>query len=308
MLCMASCASDTQPVVQASSDTTAGGSAETTTSATSVVPAEIVYAADAIPGLGRSSDAQFRDEFLAAYQVYRRELALHRCMDDQDISYALQVDYPGSFEPLLSDSINALGNFEPMVSDPVRALEVGPVEFTDASTIVVERVNLSFFDAVAWNEDQAAALGDRWWLARYGITLSEIDVAGEEGFGSGGCEANYWAAVESVWDLRNEIRPFLDAYPTAAQEQSFTDCREEFGFVAESLGDLEGSDAESEGGVFEECLQRWDAAGQSARQTVEQDEVVAEVEVRFATQIAGQRQQLADAMADPIFLALIKAL
>ena len=86
---------------------------------------------------------------------------------------------------------------------------------------VVVRINLDLSDSVCWNEHQAAEIGDRWWLARYGVTLAEIDVAGEEGIGHGGCEADYWSAVPSVWDLRDNLRPFVDAYPRALQEESF---------------------------------------------------------------------------------------
>lgn len=311
MLFAASCGNDAGPVAepQATATATISSDAEpTSTSAAAPAPAVVTYAADVLPGLGRSVDAQVRDDFLAAYQVYRRELALHRCMAEEDIVYAVQVDYPSLLEPLLGASIDAISGFEPLVTDLERAVENGPVEFTDESAMTVERINLDLSDSIRWNEDQAAELGDRWWLARYGVSLADIDVAGEEGFGREGCEAMYWSAVPSIWDVRNEIRPFIDAYPAAAQEQSFEECREEFRFAAESLGDLEGSGAGFESGVFDECLSRWDTAGRVARQTVEQGEVVVDVEVRFAAEIAEQRQQLADAMVDPHFLALLQAL
>ena len=310
MLCVASCGNGVLTVTDAPKETTtqAPSVPDVTTSSTTTTSAPttpvVTHVADVLPGLGRSLDAQVRDEFLAAYQTYLRELGLHRCMADQNIRYALQVDYPSPFEPLL----DAIGGVDPLVSDLVRADEHGPIEFSDEAKMVVERINLDLSDAIAWNEDQAAELGDRWWRARYDVTLAEIDVAGEEGFGSQGCEENYWSAVPSLWDLRDTLRPFVDAYPKALQEESFLECRREFGFSAENLGELEGLEGGSEGGLFEECLRRWDAAGQAARQTVEQGEVVAELEVRFAEEIAEQRRQLADAMVDPNFLALLQAL
>lgn len=307
-----SCGNGSLPVADAPVETVTQtpSDPDPTTSATTtpVTTTEVTHASDVLPGLGRSLDAQARDEFLAAYQVYLRELELHRCMADQNIQYAVQVDYPSSFEPLLGAAIDAQDGLDPLVSDLERTKENGPIEFADESKAVVVRINLDLSDSILWNEDQAAEIGDRWWLARYGVTLSEIDVAGEEGFGRGGCEADYWSAVPSVWELRDKLRPFVDAYPKALQEQSFQDCRQEFGFSAESLGDLEETDGGSEGGLFEECLRRWDAAGQAARQTVEQGEVVAELEVRFAQEIAEQRMLLVDATTDPNFLALLQAL
>ncbi len=304
MLCAAGCGSDALSLAEAPAETTTQASDPETSSTT--IATEDSYAADVLPGLGRSLEAQARDEFLAAYQVYLREIGLHRCMAEHDIQYAVQVDYPGSFEPLLGTSIDAQGGLDPLVSDLDRAEAEGPIVFADKSKTVVERINLNLTESISWNEDQAAELGDRWWMARYGVTRSDIDAAEEEGFDPKGCEAHYWSAVPSIWELRNTLRPFVDAYPKTMQEQSFQDCRQEFGFAAENLGELEGSATSSGGGFLEECLARWDAAGQEARQTVEQNEVVAELKVRFAQEIAEQNNQLAEAIADPNFLALVQ--
>ncbi len=278
----------------------------TTTLAPPEPSVDPTYPLDRIPGLGRSPAASDRDMFLATYQAYQREVVLHRCMAENEVAYAPYFSGLFPMTALLRAAPTAT-DLEPVQTDLERMQIEGPVLL--ASDGSVQRFNMSPVDAGKWNDDEAKRIGDEWWLARYGITAAEAAASGEAGFGQSGCEANYWGAIPSVWDLRRAVQSVVDDdtgpdSPQAAKDASFERCREEFGFAEEDLGELEGSGSP----FFEVCLERWDAAGQLALQSQSQEDLALAIEDRFASEIQDQRDQLQAAESDRVFLAFALAL
>ena len=294
-------------VVEPDTESTTTALPAQSTTVTSVANPIAVDPADRLPGLGRSAAAVARDSFLAGYQVYLRELGLHECMQAAGFEYALEAEFSDpSFARALREAAEGAGNLGPLESDEERAELFGPVEFDQESGEVI-RVNLDSMAAMEWNARVAQDSGDSWWLARYGFTAAEVEFAeSEAGIEPGGCDEHYWEGAQSVWDLRNKMRPLIDDVVKLRQAVSFEECRSEFGLKSVDLGELEGS-ASGEFEFFEECLARWDDAVQSARLTDERELAVQEVEALFADEIEEQKAQLDRASSDVWFISLLLA-
>lgn len=150
-----------------------------------------VHPFDSVPGLGRSPDAVLRDDAIAYWEAWKRDLEVQECMSSQGFVWEPEAAYP------------------PEVADDVAEyLGVVPLRSGSRDT------------AVARNDRRAAALGaavrDRYFKALLGESAAAIDFLeksggrlppGESaaGFATGGCRGEVDAAVGSVWDLRRDL-------------------------------------------------------------------------------------------------------
>jgi hypothetical protein len=150
---------------------------------------------DAYPGFGRSPDAMLRDDIIAYWEAYQREVVVADCMADAGFSYAPAVAYP-------TDAMTRVAENLPTADvEPAARATVSPDEQNRAT-------------------ERALAPGDRdrYYQALYGETAADIDAAARDGaapdgqgaaFATGGCAGRAHDAVPSVWDARRATGPAL---------------------------------------------------------------------------------------------------
>jgi hypothetical protein len=155
---------------------------------------------DQYPGFGQSPEAVLRDETIAYWEAFQRELLIRECMGEAGFDYA-----------------------------PAAAFPVGDLREVAGGLRVQDRVS-PFASAgprspAAWNREYEAGLsgGDRErynqaLLGESAADVAETDRTGvvPEGrradeFATGGCFGRAEAAVPSVWDARRELATEVDA-------------------------------------------------------------------------------------------------
>jgi hypothetical protein len=185
-----------------------------------------VHPFDSVPGLGRSPDAVLRDDAIAYWEAWKRDLEVQECMSAQGFVWEPEAAYPPE---VAGDVANYLG--------------VAPLRSGSRDT------------AVARNDRRATALGaavrDRYFRALLGESAAAIDFLEESGgqlppgksaagFATGGCRGEADAAVGSVWDLRRDLSDDMtSALDEARSAPDFVDAQDEYQRCVERHG-LEG--------------------------------------------------------------------
>ena len=174
-----------------------------------------VHLLDSIPGLGRSPDAVLRDDAIAYWEAWKRDLEVQECMSAQGFVWEPEAAYP------------------PEVADDVaRYLGVAPLRSGSRDTAVVR------------NDRRATALGaavrNRYFRTLLGESAAAIDFLeksggqlppGESaaGFATGGCRGKADAAVGSVWDLRRDLSDDMASLLDEARSApDFVDAQDEY--------------------------------------------------------------------------------
>jgi hypothetical protein len=150
---------------------------------------------DAYPGFGRSPQAMLRDDTIAYWEAYQREVFVADCMADAGFSYAPAVAYP-------TEAMQR-------VAENVRPPEVEARARAAASPEEQNRV-----------DEQALPPADRDLYHRtlVGETAADIDAAARDGaapdgqgadFATGGCVGQAHDAIPSIWDARRAMGPAL---------------------------------------------------------------------------------------------------
>ena len=142
-------------------------------------------------GFGRTPEAMLRDDTIANWEAYQRELVVAECMEEAGLSYAPAVAYPTAARRQVAENLPA-----PEIEPGAPAAE-SPDEQNRAY-------------------EQALSPGERDHYTRtlYGETAADIDAAAVEGaapdgrgtdFATGGCTGRARAAVPSLWDARRAM-------------------------------------------------------------------------------------------------------
>jgi hypothetical protein len=152
------------------------------------------YALDAYPGFGRTPQAMVRDDTIAYWEAYRRELVVADCMADAGFSYTPAVAYP-------TGAIQRIAENLPAPDGEAAAPATRPDEQNRAY-------------------EQALAPGDRdgYFRTLSGETAADIDAAARTGaapdgrgadFATSGCLGTAHDTIPSIWDARRAVAPSL---------------------------------------------------------------------------------------------------
>lgn len=149
------------------------------------------YRLDAYAGFGRTPEAMLRDDTIAYWEAYQRELVVAECMTGAGFDYAPAVAYPTEALERVAENL------------PTPAVRAG------ASPHEENR---------AYEETLSAGDRDRYHRTLHGETAADIDAAAVEGaapdgqgadFATGGCVGQADDEIGSVWDARRAMAPSL---------------------------------------------------------------------------------------------------
>jgi hypothetical protein len=150
---------------------------------------------DAYPGFGRTAQAMLRDDTIAYWEAYQRELVVVDCMEEAGLSYAPDVAYPTAAMRRVAEN-----------------LPTAEIEPDAPAAVPPDDQNRAYEGALPSGER------DRYTRTLYGETAADIDAAALEGaapdgrgtdFATGGCRGRARAAVASLWDARRVLAPAL---------------------------------------------------------------------------------------------------
>jgi hypothetical protein len=146
-------------------------------------------------GFGRTRQAMLRDDTIAYWEAYQRELVVAGCMEEAGLSYAPAVAYPTAAMRRVAENLPT-----PQI-EPDAPAAASPDE-----------QNRAYERALSPGER------DRYTRTLYGETAADIDAAALEGaapdgrgtdFATGGCTGRARAGVPSLWDARRAIASAL---------------------------------------------------------------------------------------------------
>lgn len=205
----------------------------------------------AVPGFGLSDREVLRDDTLAFYEAYRRDLPVQQCMAARNFSWTVEAPYP-------QEAIGAIAA-ELAVSDGAPPVEPGSGNRTAL-------------------ENLAASAGEEYFVALYGAPESVVKEALQEGLdltaipgASESCLGKRRNAP-SIWELPAELEPALmrsrDAFRGTSEHQAFLDdaaaCAADFGLpevVDEASADeayARGVDAHKVEELEVQCKEGWE--------------------------------------------------
>lgn len=243
---------------------------------------------DDVPGYGRSADATARDDALAYWEAYRREVVVADCMGEAGFDYELDVQYPSPA------TVEVAKYLEVPTDGAKRALEPGVQNAAHAG-------------------DLAATAAEDYWQTLVGESTEAMERAANdesvetepgETFGTGGCVGEAAEEIGSIWERRDDIIS-IDAFYAevraapeyASVRQEYGKCTEDLtGFSASSPGDLEeavaaGTAPASHVEALEACLSTWDAGSNAVSVAVAE-----RLEQSLAEELDGQKERYAAAL------------
>jgi hypothetical protein len=152
---------------------------------------EAIDALDTHPGFGQSPRAMLRDDTIAYWEAYRRELVVAACMNDAGFDHTPDVAFPTEAMQRVAESLAA---DDPGSSARGRAR---PAEQNRA-----------------YERGLSAGERDRYHRTLHGETAADVDAASRDGvapdgrgadFATGGCVGEAATAVPSVWGARRAL-------------------------------------------------------------------------------------------------------
>lgn len=221
----------------------------------------------AIPGFGKNADAMRRDDTIALWEAYRREVLIIDCMRDAELDYA-------------------------------------PTELATRGQRRQSAIHLGLPEpsAAAQTVPESRPDSDAYWMTLAGITAQEAS----EGRGDevGGCIGTAWDALPGLWELKRTLSEAqADMFERVQEHPALELARAEFLTCTDQLGmaGLAGPEDVDElvasGGSVEQAMTALDTCmpAYERRQAV----AVAAAELSFvATHPALEKQRVAYADAD----------
>lgn len=277
------------------------GADDSTAGLTVQAAAPAVSASESAPGLGRSARDVTRDDLLALGEAWQRGQRVAECMAAQGFDYLPEALYPGGAVLRVAAALGVSPDAQPAPSPEAR--------------------NATYVTAMS------PAASNRYFLALYDETAQAIDRAdGEAGggealsesFADGGCSGEARQAIDSLWslpDVMEQMRVELRRAERAKAEQQPAGVAWSACLAAQGLPGITGP-----AGIDELLLASFDPAVVSqataacrpleeATTTAVQQSVAAELERRFAGELAEQRSRYAsaeqDLRADPAFATFV---
>lgn len=189
----------------------------------------------AVPGFGMTSSESQRDDILAYWEAYQRDLAVSECMAESGFTWHPEALFP---EPAIRTIADALGvQAEPTNTPPAR---------------VANQEAVATFEPDELNE---------YYQALYGLDAATVQQImrdqgsdGDIDLGSVGCSARGAITDDSVWSLRDRIEPDVSAARLAFREtaefealqEQARECAGQFG-IPEVIDDASADRAMDEG-------------------------------------------------------------
>lgn len=199
---------------------------------------------DDYPGFGRSADAAMRDDTIAYWEAYERELLVRSCMADAGFSYQPVVEFPGDTTVHVADNLGVAEerSVTPAMSprDRNRAYEAG----------------------------LSHAGRDRWYRTLLGERAADIDEANRDGripahrgpdFATGGCFGDAQAAIPGIWQQPRRLEPeFERMRQEIAADPAIERAKQEYATCSERAGGIRLLGP----GALDEFVAEAEAAGQ----------------------------------------------
>lgn len=222
-------------------------------------PSDAAVSLNDVPGFGKTDDAALRDDTIAYWEAWRRDVLTQRCMRVAGFTWRPEVLFPGGAVAEVARGLGVAGSASTR-SDKAQ-------EFNQATR--------SSLDADSRNG---------YTLALYGETSRDLDTFESSGgqvpkgrdaetFATGGCAGKAIASVGSVWDLRRslaadyeQLRRDARATPEFADAlRNYTACFRQQSFDVATPADVDrlagaGADLEKLADANQRCGPYWEAA------------------------------------------------
>lgn len=207
---------------------------------------------DDVPGFGRSEAAVLRDETVALYEAWQREVMVADCMSRAGFSYRPEFLYSPADARQVAGSLGVVASTAP----GARADDANESYLGTLSALELDRYHLTL-----WGETAADL--------EYVDTTSRLPLGRDPAvFASGGCRGAADAAIPGIWELPRQL---FDALMTAragiTESAAFQDARTDFdqcvssitGFTVTDLSELEslGTTSYASREAYRLCYQQW---------------------------------------------------
>jgi len=163
--------------------------------------------ADSIPGFGTTKENALRDDTIALWEAYKREIIVKNCMEMSQHQYQIEVAFPTGVAIEVANSLS----------------------LPDAHTLARPTVSWGILANInANNYQRALSLGDAqkdsYFLSLYGEIAADVEFVestgvlppGRQDFARGGCVRQSWNEIPGVYALKRALSLELD---TARQDE-----------------------------------------------------------------------------------------
>jgi len=157
---------------------------------------------DAIPGFGVTPKSALRDDTIALWEAYQREVIVQKCMQTAKISYNIEVAFPVGVAVSVADNL---------VLPDAHDLERSGVELGTLASISAE----NFEQAM----NLPSAEKENYFQHLYGESAADVELVqstgelphGRDDFARGGCVGESWNEIPGVYVLKRSLAPAIDS-------------------------------------------------------------------------------------------------
>lgn len=189
-----------------------------------------------VPGFGLTDSESQRDDILAYWEAYQRDLDVSDCMAESGFTWHPEANFPEPAIRTIADTLNI--QVEPIDTPPSR---------------IANQEAVATFEPEELNE---------YYQALYGLDAAAVQQImhdqgsnGNIALGSAGCSAHGAITADSVWSLRDQIEPEVFAARMAFRESTeFDDWQEQAHECAAQFGIPEVTDDASADRAMDEGL------------------------------------------------------
>lgn len=217
---------------------------------------------DDIPGLGVSESAALRDDMIAYYEAWQRDMLVAHCMAQAGQTWLPEVLYPPEVVVEIAQSLGV---------EPAADFEAkGPDEVNRESLLRLEGESLEDY----WQALYAESAADiAYWQSHDGAAPPDAD---PDTFATDGCSEVGWNAIPGIWDFKSELADGLEDLRTRARtteaflegQSRYKECIAAFGFDdVESPGELDKFVLAHEGEQDESLEDNYAEAGTECSRT-----------------------------------------
>lgn len=151
---------------------------------------------DEYPGFGRSPDAALRDDTIAYWEAYQRELIVKACMSLAGFEYAPNVAFPHAEILIIAEGLGVDW------ASPAHEQQRSPGKGNRAYVSQLTQADRDRYFQALFNES-AAAIEE---ADRTGVVSSSRG----ESFATGGCFGEAQAALPGIWQARHMLEEALE--------------------------------------------------------------------------------------------------
>lgn len=203
---------------------------------------------DDYPGFGRSTESLLRDQTIAYWEAYEREVQVAECMRTQGFDYRPAVAYPGDLLVRIADRLNL------DVDNARNVPSASPREQNAALEARLSADERERFNQALYGESAA--------------DIAEVERTGrlpsgrEADFATAGCVGEARSTLPGIWDIQRPLNEELHADIDSSEEldearAQYRECASEVGGLrADQPSDVDRG-TESGAAVLEECESTW---------------------------------------------------